>query len=308
MSLHAKEMRKYVQEAVGKGVAPQGLILAAACDVSTATLDAFHDECAKLGVVERQLWMKAHVEDMLFRPENDGLLFAYFGISLVAKRRSRLQDLRHEVAIKRRLVRLLKVEDMEHRINVEEMLVRDIEDSHYPRHDEVADFDKLDCPPWHVVVPRAFHHKGLIVTRWRYPGWAREDGTWDMLEDHRRPASNFMGRSYRSNLAQAFGYEDREWGNHDPEIMERVPKDERTEFSEAWILPLSSILMIDDFGEQAYAGPHLFCVFKDREFGPYYARILGLTYRKGYGLNGERRADEEGRRPLTGWRRSSRRR
>jgi len=298
-ALRPKEVRQYVREAVGDGAAPYGLILAAACNVSAATLDAFHAECTKLGVVERQLWMSAHIEDMLFRPENDGLLFAYFGISLVAKRRSKLQDLRHDLAIKRKLVRLLKVEDIEHAIKFEELLVRDIEDTQYPRHDEVPGFDQSDCPPWHVVIPDAFHHEGLFVKRFHYSGWVRDDGTWDVLEHSRRSVSNMLGREYRRQLAEALGLEDEEWrAYYHPEIMDRVPEDERATFSELWILPLSSILMVDEFGDRAYAGPHLFCVFKNPDGGPYYASLQGRTYRRDCSYGGERHAAEEDRRAL----------
>jgi hypothetical protein len=295
-TLHPKEMRQFVREAVGDGAPPLGLILAAACDVSTKTLDAFHDEARALGVIEHQLWMKAHVEDMLFRPENDGLLFGYFGISLTAKRRSRLQDLRHDIAIKRKLVRLLEMKDMEHPIKYTDMLVRDIEDTHYPRHDEVPGFDALDCPPWHVVIPEAFHHKGLVVARWRYPAWVRKDGSWDMLEEHRFSAGNMMGSDYRRQLAEAFGLEDKEWRHPYAEIMERVPMEEHHVLSEAWLLPLSSILLIDDLGEETYAGPHLFCAFNNGEQGPYAGKLLGLTYHPGYGDT--RRVDSDDRQPL----------
>jgi hypothetical protein len=285
-TLRPKEMRQFVREAVGDGTPPSGLILAAACDVSAATLDAFHDEARALGVIERHLWIKAHVEDMLFRPENDGLLFAYFGISLTATRRSRLQDLRHDITLKRKLARLLEMTKLDEAANFEEFLVRDIEDTHFPNEDNVPNFDAMDNPPWHTVVPTGICHLGLMVTRWRFPGWARDDGTWDLLADHPRPASTVMGQIYRR--------ETRDWWR-EPEIMERIPKEQRTVFSDEWILPLSNILIIDDFGDQAYAGPHLFCSFTNRE-GPYLGRALGMTYRRQWG--GENHAAEENRRPL----------
>jgi hypothetical protein len=50
-SLRPKEMRQYVRDAVGEGAPPHGLILAAACDVTTKTLDAFHEECSAVGVI-----------------------------------------------------------------------------------------------------------------------------------------------------------------------------------------------------------------------------------------------------------------
>ncbi len=285
-TLRPKEMRQFVREAVGDGAPPHGLILAIACDVSAATLDAFHDQARALGVIERQLWIKAHVEDMLFRPENDGLLFVYFGISLTAQRRSRLQDLRHDIAIKRRLARLLEMKKMDQSVNFEEFLVRDIEDTHFPNEEDVPNFDAMDNPPWHTVVPTGICHLGLLVTRWRFPGWVRDDGTWDLLADHARPASTGMGEIYRREKG--------DWWR-DPEVMERIPKEQRTVFSDEWILPLSSILLVDDFGDQAYAGPHLFCSFTNTE-GPYLGRVLRMTYSREWGR--ETHATDEDRRPL----------
>ena len=78
--IHPKLMRDIVKEAVPDvASAPYGLIVAAACDVSEKAITAFHDERIKRGVSEGHLWTRAHLEDMLFRPENDLLLFAYFG-------------------------------------------------------------------------------------------------------------------------------------------------------------------------------------------------------------------------------------
>lgn len=73
---------KLMREVVGEAVPdperpPYGLIIAAACDVSAKAIAAFHDERIKRGVREAHLWTKAHLEDLLFQPDNDHLLFAY---------------------------------------------------------------------------------------------------------------------------------------------------------------------------------------------------------------------------------------
>src|SRR5258708_5481991 len=53
-----------------------GIIFAAACDFSKKSRDAFREKCIALGLNEFHIWGKAELEDRLFRPDNDHLLFA----------------------------------------------------------------------------------------------------------------------------------------------------------------------------------------------------------------------------------------
>ena len=55
-----------------------GIIFASACDFSKASRDVFREKTRALGVLESQLWGKGEIEDLLFQPKNDHLLFAYF--------------------------------------------------------------------------------------------------------------------------------------------------------------------------------------------------------------------------------------
>jgi len=68
---------------------PYGYILAASTDFSKKAYDIFREELKKKGVMEFYLWGKGELEDMLHLPKNDRILFTFFGISLVSKRRSR---------------------------------------------------------------------------------------------------------------------------------------------------------------------------------------------------------------------------
>jgi len=63
-----------------------GLIFAEACDFSKRTRDTIFDWCRSNGIAEVHVWGRGELEDMLFQPKNDGLLFAYFGISLTIRR------------------------------------------------------------------------------------------------------------------------------------------------------------------------------------------------------------------------------
>ena len=78
-----------------------GYILAAACDFSKATRDAIRDELLKHDVQEYHCWGKGELEDQLYQPKNDNLLFAYFGISLQIRRRSMCTTFRSHLALKK---------------------------------------------------------------------------------------------------------------------------------------------------------------------------------------------------------------
>ena len=47
---------------------PNGLIVAAACDVSEKAITAFHDERIKRGVSEGHLWTRGHLQEYAVSP------------------------------------------------------------------------------------------------------------------------------------------------------------------------------------------------------------------------------------------------
>jgi hypothetical protein len=107
-SIHPSDVKKIIQEAIPDGgEAPYGFILAAACDFSKKSRDTFIIELRDRGVEEFYLWGKADLEDVLFLPKNDHLLFAYFGISLQIRQRTLKTAIRSRLATKRNMIRLL---------------------------------------------------------------------------------------------------------------------------------------------------------------------------------------------------------
>jgi hypothetical protein len=141
---------------------PYGIIVAAACDVSARTVAAFRDEAFERNVREAYLWTKAQLEDMLFRPAWDHLLFAYFGISLGTRRRSQLQQVRSRIALKRKLLRALEWESIEDG-DPKPVLIRDILDDAYPAFSDVPGFTRMQTPPWHMGRVRLLQIQGLWV-------------------------------------------------------------------------------------------------------------------------------------------------
>jgi len=55
--------------------------------------------------IDRVIVPVQHLQDMLFQPKNDHILFAYFGISLQIRRRSMRTELRSKLTLKRKLVK-----------------------------------------------------------------------------------------------------------------------------------------------------------------------------------------------------------
>jgi hypothetical protein len=124
------DMRKIVKDAVPGGASiPYGLVVAAACDFTKKARDTFHSEAVNRGVRQTDLWGKAELEDMLFLPKNDHLLFAYFNISLQVRRRSLQSKLRARLAIKHKLIGALG--DIDSHIP-KAVLLRDPRDEYYP--------------------------------------------------------------------------------------------------------------------------------------------------------------------------------
>jgi hypothetical protein len=107
-TLTPKRLRKVVDESLASLTdPPHGFVLAVACDVSKDARDAFREAMVGRGIQEFFLWAKGELEDMLFQPRNDRLLFAYFGIALQPRRRGFATALRSEIAKKKQLTTLI---------------------------------------------------------------------------------------------------------------------------------------------------------------------------------------------------------
>lgn len=98
---------KTILEDIDPNNPPHGYILAAATDFSKKAYDTFRDGLITRGVQEFQLWGKATLETELHQPKNDRILFTFFGISNVRRRRSRATEIRSEVTNKNKIMRVL---------------------------------------------------------------------------------------------------------------------------------------------------------------------------------------------------------
>jgi hypothetical protein len=243
------DMRKIVQDALpGGGDVPHGFVVAAACDFSLKARNTFHREARGRGVQETVVWGKAELEDMLFQPRNDHLLFAYFNISLQVRRRSLRTELRSRLATKRKLISVLGEVRQQH---LKPVLLRDPREERYPREEHIPDFTAF--PRWGCFTFLAHtppDHLAFIVGKF----FACSDGNgWDAMfgfDDEEKP---FMGDprcrpsdDQRGEKRQVYATQ---WA--------KAPPGNRGWMYRLRFIHYDRILAIDEFGDAWYEGPHL---------------------------------------------------
>jgi hypothetical protein len=258
------DVKKIVQDGVPSGGdTPYGFILAAACDFSKKAQDDFHAEARSRGVREAHLWGKATLEDMLFLPKYDHLLFAYFNISLQVRRRSLRASVRSRIATKKVAIRTLGPVRgaRQHR----PVLIRDTGASGYPWPSTIADFERF--PRWFYVWFRGHQPPDhLTFVRREHFAYIHDDGEqWDFIDDFpmncQSPVEGFSnGRSADFN-------------------------EQRTKFAAPWyklpernkgmlrvlcIVHYDRVLAIDEEGDSFHPGPHVLVDF-DKQHGPFEA-------------------------------------
>lgn len=254
------DMRSIVADAVpDTAAAPYGLIIAVACNVSADTMAVLRTETNDRGVAEAHLWTSAHLEDILFLPENDHLLFAYFGISLQVRARTRLARQRAIITVKRKLLQAFGNKDL-NQIRFEDVLIRDIEDTDYADQ-KVARLHAGDLvAPWHPAVVKALGPRSVMVERFYYDGIVKPDGTWEINESTRswRPGQNW---DYWEDVAPGH----RALGGF---VGSTEDDSDGKTIHETWLLPYDNILEVDAIGDVFLSGPHLLCRFVGPN-GPY---------------------------------------
>jgi len=230
---------------------PYGYMLVAACDFSKSARDAFREEVIKHGVEEFYIWGKAEVEDQLYLPKNDHLLFAYFGISLQVRRRSLTTEIRAKLSLKKKLTSVLGgIDQPIHR----EVLIRDPRDEHYPYIDSADEFIK--SPRWRYWECYAHEppdHLAFVYKKhYAYVNWETKE--YDILSEYDDgvPFSPMVcGLEERwwdpQNLAQRYR---NFWWNS-------VPEANRAWAIELRIIHYDRIIALDEIGDIYHLGPHL---------------------------------------------------
>lgn len=255
------KLRTYLKEIVlVPGEQLYGIIFSAASDFSKQSRDALAEWCRDNGVSEWHIWGRGELEDMLFQPRFDHLLFAYFGISLSIRRRSQATELRRQIAIKRKLKRFLDGQ------NDGLVLLRDIDDKQYP-----------DMPQ-NGVKPRFRVRRGDCLTAYGLQlklsmreAWLSSDNEeWDVA---------------LASWGNAYTVHDDPWNRPTDaeeainrmasDAWHQLPDDEKAWLYAEGIIPYENIVLIDDVGDDEFSGPHIFVTGWDR--GYQYLRVYVET-------------------------------
>lgn len=224
---------------------PYGYILAAPADFTKKSYDVFRDELRQKGVREFVIWGKAALEDMLFQPRNDRVLFAFFGLSLITRRRSKTAELRSAISMKNRLYDKLGGPNSELYI---EVLLRDINAEDYPFEASYPDFE--NHPRWKKRVVSGHHPQGLRVHTGRFRAFVdRKAKEWDYTS-----LSNSADRPDDHQEHMVWAARDELVG----QMLIGEPRSRIGTFSVHGLLPYKDILLFDPLGDSLFDIPHIF--------------------------------------------------
>jgi hypothetical protein len=242
-----------------------GIIFAAACDFSKTAQDAFRKKIAALGFAEAYLWGKGEIEDMLFQPKNDHLLFAYFGVSLQLRRRTLKTEVRSRLAMKRKAIHSLR--------ELQNVLIRDATDYRYP----YLDPDKLkrreDRGSWCVMTYNGAFSDGIHLVFHRHFAYLGENGDeWDYAEC----MDDGPAHSHDNPWKGRDDYKDAEARAAAMEIWNALPEHTRAWYEMIAVLPYENILDIDEKGDEYLGSPHIYTIEFTQERGPFCGFLRSL--------------------------------
>ncbi|MEM8610425.1 MAG: restriction endonuclease [Cyanobacteria bacterium P01_H01_bin.105] len=235
---------------------PYGYMIVAPCDFSKRSRDSFRDATLSFGVEEFYLWGKAELEDLLFQPRYDHLLFAYFGVSLQIRRRTSRTQLRSKLTLKRALTRHLG--ELRKR-SYKQVLIRDPRHSDYPRIDNEKEF--WESPPWRYW--DFFMHRPpdqvMFVKRKCYAYYNPQTDEWDALLDLDLGVvyPQLFDAPEEPPERKALQQEYHEVWDHG------LPAHCKAWYYELGIIPYDRILAIDDLGDACNEPPHLLVDYRD---------------------------------------------
>jgi len=225
---------------------PYGYILAASTNFSKKSYDVFREELRKKEVMEFYLWGKADLEDMLHLPKNDRILFTFFGISLVTKRRTRTTEIRSAISAKNKLFRTVGVG---YRFSQSSILVRDLKDTNYPYKSEYSDFKTN--PRWKEYVAFGHHPLGLWCHSYEYFAYIdTEKKEWDLT---REVNLVHYQRENKDEPQKVF-----EKKNLVKDVWDFFPRKNQGYFVIDCLIKYADIAIIDDKGDAYYNFPHIY--------------------------------------------------
>lgn len=255
------QVQKIIEDGVDSKSPPYGYILAAPANFSKKSYDTFRQSLRYKGVTEFYIWGKAELEDMLVLPKNDHVLFTFFGISLVTRRRSRATEVKFQVNNKNKLARILG-EGQQSQNLYQSILLRDIKDDNYPWKEEYKDFDSR--PRWVEHITFGFHPRGLLFHFRKFFAYVdTEKKVFDYTE-----AVDQVNRQGNEEERLEDRSEERDTRTLVEDYWKHLPRKNQAQFHIDRMVTFSDMLVIDEKGDLFYEFPHIFVDF-DPQKGPF---------------------------------------
>jgi len=250
------KVARIIDDGVNADNPPYGYVLVAPANFSKKSFDVFREELRKRGVMEFYLWGRGALEDMLHFAKNDRVLFTFFGISLVSRRKSRATEILANVSRKNKLIRTLG-DHPRHK----PVLIRDAKDSHYPYSDSYKNFDER--PRWRAYNVRGLHPLGLVVRVSEYFAYLdKAKGEWDSTSV--------------TNLIRRLEDESDEERSARQELREKVqafcdfiPHAKRATRVKDGLIKFCDMVVIDEKGDEKFDFPHIYVDFQEKK-GPFF--------------------------------------
>ena len=246
-----------------------GLLFVAACDFSKTTRDRFITIAREKGFAEARLWGRAEIEDQLFQPKNDHLLFAYCGFSLQVRRRSVKTNIRSVLATKKALKKIAGFQS--------HILLRDAMDTRYPYKEKDMGDGKADRGRWKVFGIRDLRHDGMPLCIQRFLAFIDSDGEhWDYAEGMND--ARFYGDPWRSKEDEAQEEQESEARQDAMKVWDALPPENKAWLEVTRLVPYDRIVAIDAEGDEYCQQPHIYFVSADGEpFTPYQSDHLSAA-------------------------------
>ncbi len=252
-SINPAKLRRYLAQLPDVKVEQlHGVIFVAACDFSKTARDLFYATTRKNGFMEVKLWGKAEIEDQLFQPKNDNLLFAYFGVSLQVRRRTLKTAIRSRLTTKRKAEKYLS--------SYKSVLIRDASDDRYPYPDINKRLPRIERRRWKVFQCAGCHHDGVYFTHHRYYAYMTDDyERWDAEESLDQAKIHYSDDPWCSQE------ERHDWHKptteHERSVREKweaLPAKNKAWLEYFLVLPFDNILAIDEVGDEIMQSPHIY--------------------------------------------------
>ena len=270
-SIPPAKMRALIKEGVNGEKPPYGYILAAATNISKIAYDAFREELRKKRVTEFHFWGKDYLEDQLALPQNDEILFTFFGLSLSPRRKSRTAELKFAINNKNRVLKLIFGNDRmlpnQGVPRKKTFFLRDIKAEHYPDARKYPDFEtNRRWGEFDVVDVSA---KGLCfkVREWyAYCEPAKKEWDFTRVVDL-TPRQHNLDRANQARLEKQ--------GQNAETYWRHLPRRLQAKLMVYGFVPFEEMLIIDDKGDPEYTDPHVLVDFGSN--GPFQYTFASLV-------------------------------